>query len=190
MSILLYPTSPEWVQTVLDNFDSFLIDHAAAEKKASGMAISMISHYPDRQLLVESMAELAVEELNHYREVIKILHSRNLQLGTDGKDPYVISFRKSIRDGAENYFMDRLLIGGIIEARGAERFGLIADALQAGKLKDFYHQITASECDHRDLFKRLAENYFDPADVQQRHDELLIIEAGITQDLPVRAALH
>ncbi len=44
------------------DFDSFLLDHAAAEKKASGMAVSMLSHYPDRVELVAAMADLAVEE--------------------------------------------------------------------------------------------------------------------------------
>jgi len=41
---LLYTTPDAWTQQVLADFDSFLLDHAAAEKKASGMAISMLSH--------------------------------------------------------------------------------------------------------------------------------------------------
>ena len=48
------------------DFDSFLLDHAAAEKKASGMAISMLSHYPDKVELVAAMApdpEQALEGL-------------------------------------------------------------------------------------------------------------------------------
>ena len=60
---LLYRTTQDWTETVLADFDRFLQDHAAAEKKASGMAISMLSHYPDKVDLVAAMAELAVEEL-------------------------------------------------------------------------------------------------------------------------------
>ena len=60
---LLVDTPAAWIETVLANFNSFLLDHAAAEKKASGMAISMLSHYPDRIELVAAMADLAVEEL-------------------------------------------------------------------------------------------------------------------------------
>ena len=62
-SPLTRPSSQSWVDCVLDNFDTFLLDHAAAEKKASGMALSMVSHYPDRPQLVLAMAELAVEEM-------------------------------------------------------------------------------------------------------------------------------
>ncbi len=41
------PTHPDWIGSVMADFDAFLLDHASAEKKASGMAMSMISHYPD-----------------------------------------------------------------------------------------------------------------------------------------------
>ena len=40
---LKYETPFEWTEAVLADFDGFLIDHAAAEKKASGMAMSMLS---------------------------------------------------------------------------------------------------------------------------------------------------
>ena len=187
---LLYNTSPAWTETVLADFDAFLLDHAAAEKKASGMAISMMSHYPDRPALVEAMAELAIEELAHYREVVKIIHSRGKITGKDEKDPYVVEFRKAMRKGSDVYFLDRLLIGGIIEARGAERFGLIADALPAGELKNFYGRITRSEDKHEDLFVDFAYQYFDAAEVKARLEELVEIEAGIAGQLPLRAALH
>lgn len=35
---LKYKTPFEWTVPVLEDFDAFLQDHAAAEKKASGMA--------------------------------------------------------------------------------------------------------------------------------------------------------
>ena len=44
---------------MVERFDQFLLDHAAAEKKAAGMALSMLSHYPDRARLVTAMSELA-----------------------------------------------------------------------------------------------------------------------------------
>jgi len=86
--------------------------------------------------------------------------------------------------------MDRLLIGGIVEARGAERFGLVADALPPGALQQFYQTITRSEQEHQGLFVELAELYFNPADVRSRLNELLVIEADIVKELPLRPALH
>ncbi|MFT5692038.1 MAG: tRNA-(ms[2]io[6]A)-hydroxylase [Oceanicoccus sp.] len=187
---LAYQTPKDWVDAVLADFDAFLQDHAAAEKKASGMAVSMLSHYPDRVELVTEMAELAVEELIHYREVVKIIHNRGNITQKDEKDAYVIEFRQSLRKGSEEYLLDRLLIGGIIEARGAERFGLIAAALSTGNLQSFYQSITDSETRHQDLMVNIAEIYFDKNDVKQRLNELIAIEAKIIGKQPFRAALH
>lgn len=183
-------TPPAWIDAVMGDFDSFLLDHAAAEKKASGMAISMLSHYPDRTDLVAAMADLAVEEMTHYREVIKWIHQRGLITAPDRKDPYVLTFRESIRQGKDAYLMDRLLTGSIIEARGAERFALVAAALEPGPLKKFYQSIARSEERHFELFLDLSKRYLEPQDVEQRWHELLEIEAAIVAALPVRAALH
>lgn len=189
-SPLRYATSPEWVQTVLADFDEFLLDHAAAEKKASGMAISMLSHYPDKLELVSTMADLAVEELSHYREVVKWIHARGLMTAADTKDPYVIEFRKSIRQGQDVYLMDRLLTASIIEARGAERFGLVAEALEEPGIKQFYTAIARSEERHYETFLNLAYLYLPQVEVDERWQELLDIEADIVRSLPLRAALH
>ena len=95
------PSSPAWLECVLNHFDQFLLDHAAAEKKAAGMALSMLSHYPDRTRLVTAMSELAVEEMVHFREVVKLIQERQLQLGADEKDPYVNEIRSWIRQGSD-----------------------------------------------------------------------------------------
>jgi tRNA-(ms[2]io[6]A)-hydroxylase len=175
---LLYDTPLQWAEGVVAAMDDFLPDHAAAEKKASGMAMGMVSHYPDRPELVMAMIDLAIEELNHYR------------LLPDEKDPYVNSLRRAIRRGPDFYFMDQLLVAGIIEARGAERFGLVADALPAGDLQRFYTAITRSEEEHQGLFIELAELYFDPVETRSRLSELLGVEAVIVKELPLRPALH
>jgi tRNA-(ms[2]io[6]A)-hydroxylase len=172
------------------DFDSFLLDHAAAEKKASGMAISMLSHYPDRVELVAAMAELAVEELTHYREVVKWIHKRGLHTAADRKDHYVLALRDSIRKGPQVYLLDRLLTASIIEARGAERFALVAAALPPGALKKFYQSIARSEERHYQLFLDLAGNYQDAQTIGARWEQLLDIEAGIVAALPIQAALH
>lgn len=187
---LSFQTPAEWTEIVLNDFDRFLLDHAAAEKKAAGMAISMASHYPDKPELVEAMAELAVEEMSHYREVVKIIHSRGGITAADEPDAYVNALRKQLRKGSEAYFLDRLLLGGVIEARGAERFGLIADALEPGSLKRFYQSISRSEERHHSLFTDLAEKYF-PADaVAERLRDWIALEADVIARQAPRPALH
>lgn len=189
-SPLRYTTPPAWTHAVMADFDSFLLDHAAAEKKASGMAVSMLSHYPDRVELVEAMADLAIEEMTHYREVVKWIHRRGQITVADKKDPYVLAFREAIRKGREEYLLDRLLTASIIEARGAERFALVADALEAGPLKKFYQSIARSEERHYELFLELAGKYLPAEMISTRWEELLDIEAGIVAELPIRPALH
>ncbi|MEZ0122814.1 MAG: tRNA-(ms[2]io[6]A)-hydroxylase [Candidatus Reddybacter sp.] len=193
---LRYQTPTDWVKTVLDDFDAFLVDHAGAEKKASGMAMSMALHYADKPDIVSAMIDLSIEELEHFREVVKQMAARHLQLQKDEKDPYVNQLRKQARNGRDDYFLDRLLLGGVIEARGAERFGLVASALPLGEsdegdeLKRFYQAITHSEDRHQDLFIELAENHFPAQTVTARLDHLLDFEAALVSNLPFRAALH
>ncbi len=183
-------SSPEWLATVLDDFDAFLLDHATCERKASATALSLLSHYPDRRELVLQMVELAREELEHFHRVLRVIYARGLVLTGDRKDVYVGALRKEIRSGSSAYFLDRLLIAGIVEARGCERFGMIADALGSGELKELYISITRSEARHRELFHKLAETYFDRLEVEQREDTLLDREAEILAGLPLRPGLH
>ena len=191
MDFKLKQSSPQsWLETVLGDFNQFLVDHASCEKKASGMAISMISHYPDKPILVKAMLDLAIEELSHFRDVMELLIARGLPSGADQKDHYVNQLHKAMGQGSEAYLLDRLLIASIVEARGAERFRMIANALPDGRLKTFYRSITESENLHYLLFLSLAEQHCDPAKIPIRLAELLDIEANIIQLLPDRPALH
>lgn len=187
---LKYHTPFEWTEAVLADFDTFLQDHAAAEKKASGMAMSMLSHYPDRKKLVRAMTDLALEELIHFKQVLKLLQARDVNLGDDKKDQYIADIRKVFRNGRDVFLMDRLLVAAVIEARGYERFSLVSQALPDGKDKDFYDSIAKSEAKHKDLFVELAYEYFDKEEVDIRLEEILIEEAKICERLPFKAALH
>lgn len=179
-----------WLQTVLADFDTFLLDHAANEKKASGVALNLAAHYGDKPDLVATMIDLAIEELSHYRDVFKLVRDRNLIPLPDQKDLYVNRLRSLIRKGSENYFLDRLLVAAVIEARGLERFTKIAIALGDGPLKNFYHAIAQSEARHANLFLTLAEQYCPAATVPPRLEQILVSEAQILTDLPYRAMLH
>lgn len=187
---LLCESSERWLQVVIDDFDEFLIDHAANEKKASSSALTLAAHYPDKPDVVAAMIDLAIEELNHYREVFQLMRQRNLTNRADRKDAYVKRLRQALRPGTERYFLDRLLAASIIEARGVERFAKIADALPSGNLKNFYQSLTRSEIRHSDLFLTFAKQYYSHNLVSDRLSELLYIEADIFQSLPIRPTLH
>ena len=183
-------SSAQWLAVVMDNFDTFLKDHASCEKKASGMAMSIISHYPDKPLLIRDMLNLATEELSHYREVMRLILDRGLVPAADQKDEYINRLHKLMDQGKEVYLMDRLLIGSIVEARGAERFGMIARALEEPALKRFYQAITDSESRHYIRFLQLAEEYFPLEKIEPRLEHLLNQEATIVTSLPLQPRLH
>ena len=187
---LRVPTAPAWSAVVLDSFDAFLLDHAANERKASASAMSMVAHYPDRSELVRRCIGLAIEELTHFQQVHARLEARGLTLGPDTRSVYLRRLTEQFRDGSEEYFLDRLLTAGVVEARGCERFGIVAGALASGELKDFYRELARSEVRHHELYVELARLYFDGAAVGQRLDEILDAEAEVIAGLPLRAALY
>lgn len=189
--IELHTTTPNaWVNAVLGDFDTFLLDHAACERKASAMAMTFVVRYPDRGEIHDSMIQLAREELAHFHRVFRICKDRGLVFSGDQKDPYVNGLLQKRRRGRDEEFLDRLIIAGVVEARGHERFGCIADALEEGPMKAFYDEITRSEARHADLFVELAALYFSAEHVQDRLALFLEADAEICASLPFRAALH
>ena len=184
------PTDPRWVETVLGDMDAFLIDHAACERKASATAMSFVVRYPDRTQILDPMIALAREELEHFHQVYRLIEARGITLPPDEKDPYVGGLVRWVRSRGAERFLDRLILGGVVEARGCERFGLVAEALAPGELKDFYVDITRSEARHAGLFVRLARVYFDEDEVHARLESLLDHEALVVAGLAFRPALH
>ncbi len=184
-------SSPKtWLAAVLADFDRFLLDHAANERKASAMAMSLVAHYPDKKHLLEAMIDLALEELNHFRQVVRLINRRGLVLAPDEKDAYVNRLRAHIRRGSEDYFLDRLLCASVIEARGAERFALVADGLEDEELRTFYSSLARSEGNHHRLFLDLAARYFPPDRVERRWADWIAVEDQVLGSLEIRARLH
>jgi tRNA-(ms[2]io[6]A)-hydroxylase len=183
-------TPAAWIEAVLSDFDAFLLDHAACERKASATAMTFIAHYPDRTELVRECLAVAREELEHFERVWERLAARGLVLGPDTKNPYMALLAREYRRGSDDYFLDRLLVTGLVEARGCERFGLVAAALPEGDLKDFYRDIARSEVRHQELYVELARKYFPPGAVAARLDALAAVEARVVAGLPLRAAMY
>lgn len=187
---LLLATPSGWVETVLADFDAFLLDHANCERKASALAMSLVVKYPDRRHILSGLIDLAQEELQHFREVYDILEQRGLSLVKDEPDPYVNQLLALARHGREERFIDRMLISSIVECRGAERFGLLARALENGPLKLFYERLWKSETKHGHQFVHLLLRECNEAIVFARLADLMKLEATIVKKLALRPALH
>jgi tRNA-(ms[2]io[6]A)-hydroxylase len=192
LSLDLTVDSPkEWIEAVMADFDSFLQDHADCERKASAMAMSLVAKYPNRIEIIPELIETALEEMEHFQQVYQIMEARGIQLAHSiPEDKYVKQLLMSIKTDKNGRFMDRLLLGSIIECRGAERFRLVYEALPVGELKQFYHELWASEAKHGNVFVDLALKYFDKKTVYDRLNHLNEIEGEVLLSLPFRPALH
>jgi tRNA-(ms[2]io[6]A)-hydroxylase len=184
------PTPPAWIDAVLGDFDAFLPDHAACERKASATGMLFVVRYPDRPLLVEPLVEFAREELEHFHRVWEIMCARGLMLRRDHPDGYARGLLEAARHGRDDRLLDRLLCAGILEARGCERFGILSKALEDEGLARFYEDLVRADARHQRLFVDLALKYFDEASLRERADVLLDREAEIVQRLPARPALY
>ena len=185
-------SSKEWIEAVMADFPSFLQDHADCERKASAMAMSLIAKYPDKDYIIPDLIETALEEMEHFRDVYKVMESKKVPLPAKMEpDHYIHQLMEEAKGGSvESRFLTRLLLGSVVECRGCERFKMVADHLEDPELKRFYKELWASEAKHGNIYVKLALNYFDEELVYKRLDELMDREATIINDLPIRAALH
>lgn len=188
---LAWKTPPEWAEQAIQDFDSFLIDHADCERKASSMAMSFVAKCPDKVEIIPELIETAIEELEHFQDVYKLMESRGIQLPASmPQDTYINDLIKLCRSGRDERLMDRMLIASIVECRGAERFKLVSDALEDPELKSFYKRLWTSEAKHGNIFVVMALNYWPEKDVYARLEELNNLEGEICSKLKWRPALH
>lgn len=188
---LMEKSSPMWAVKVLENFDNFLLDHAAAEKKAMGTCLSMIAKYPDKPELVKTMFAIAKEELEHFEQVSEVIYKQGRMLKSDEKDPYIHEFLTVLRNGTRERFLDRLLMAAIIENRGCERFALVAAAMEDNNpLKKYYEHLSVEEAKHYGQYIKLARCYFEEKEIRTRLLEMLKAEAAIIRKLPNTGLLH
>lgn len=182
---------PEWVKAVIHDFDAFLRDHADCERKASAMALSMVAKYPDRTAILPDLIETALEELEHFKLVYQIMEARGVQLPSSmPEDPYIRALMALMKTPILPRFLDRLLVGSMVEMRGAERFRLVEEALDDPELKKFYKMLWTSEAKHGNIYVKMALQYFEEKEVYDRLRWWVEQEGRIIESLPIRAALH
>lgn len=184
-------SKPEWIETVLEDFDYFLQDHANCERKASAMAMSFVAKYPDRVEILQELIDTGIEELEHFKMVYELMEQRGVLLPQEmGRDKYVKQLVDHCRSTLQERFLDRLLVASIVECRGAERFKLLADHIEDESLAKFYKTLWVSEAKHGNIFVKMALNYFNENEVYNRLGILNEIEGEVLQSLPLKATLH
>jgi tRNA-(ms[2]io[6]A)-hydroxylase len=188
VTILRSNTDPRWVAVAVAGLDRTLQDHAHCEKKAAASALKLVADHPDRPGLVRPLARLAQEELHHFLAVLAELSRRGLVLPTDEGDPYAQALVRAARGGGRP-LTDDLLAFALIEARSAERLGLLAVALPDPRLRELYGRLAQAEAGHERLFVELARAH-GGGDVDGRLAALAEEEARIVAGLPLAPRIH
>lgn len=190
---LKLPTDPLWVKNVVEsNIEEILTDHAFCEQKAASNAITLIVQNPNLSDLVQEMAMLVQEEMDHFKRVHDIILERGLVLGKERKDNYVNELFKFIIKGGsrEQQLIDRLLFSAMIEARSCERFKVMSEHISDKQLSEFYRELMISEAGHYTMFLRLAKKYAASIDVDKRWQEFLEYEAEVIQRYGKSETIH
>ncbi|MEB3298720.1 MAG: tRNA isopentenyl-2-thiomethyl-A-37 hydroxylase MiaE [Candidatus Sericytochromatia bacterium] len=186
------PSRSSWITAAVQELPSLLADHAACERKAAATAMAFVARHPDDPRLVESMLQLAQEELVHFERLFHLMRRRGWALVRDQADPYVRSLLDLVRPAQIHQKVDRLLVLGLVEARSCERFRLLAEALVDldPELAALYAELALSEEGHAHLFEALAARYAGETEVRDRLSELRTVEAALVAGLADRPAMH
>ncbi len=190
---LQLPTDPLWVKNVVEsNIEEILTDHAFCEQKAASNAITLIVQNPNLSDLVQDMALLVQEEMEHFKRVHDIILQRGYVLGRERKDNYVNELRKFIiiGGGRTEQLIDRLLFSAMIEARSCERFKVLYENINDTQLAAFYYELMVSEATHYAMFIRLAKKYAGNIDVDRRWKQYLDYEAQVIQNYGKGETVH
>ncbi|OCX52739.1 tRNA 2-methylthio-N6-isopentenyl adenosine(37) hydroxylase MiaE [Mucilaginibacter sp. PPCGB 2223] len=190
---LQLPTDPLWVKNVVEsNIEEILTDHAYCEQKAASNAITLIVQNPQYPDLVQEMALLVQEEMDHFKRVHDIIIKRGYAFGKERKDDYVNELFKFLTKGGsrQTQLIERLLFSAMIEARSCERFKVLSENINDDELAAFYHELMISEAGHYTMFLRLAKKYAGDIDVDARWKEFLAYEAEVVKNYGKSETIH
>lgn len=176
-AFLACDTPDAWVEAALDSLDTLLIDHANCEKKAAGTALNMLFRYVDRPRLLTVLSQIAREELRHFEQVVKMMHSRGVTYRQLSSSRYAAGLFAEVRQGEPARVIDTLIVGAIIEARSCERFYRLSLRVD-GDLGRFYGDLLASEARHFRIYLGLARHCAG-SPIEERTQELLAAERAL-----------
>jgi tRNA 2-(methylsulfanyl)-N6-isopentenyladenosine37 hydroxylase len=190
---LLVATSPAWAELAAANLPVFLADHAVCEQQVALYALSLAGWYPDDFELVEAAANLAAEEIQHFRRVVAILARRKLPTAGRRVNPWVQALRERIapRQGPWTK-VDRLLFGAIVEARSCERFTRLLDVLHERdpEVARLLTDLGPAEKRHWQLFYRLASREVEASELEERFRGWLELDRELAGRAGVEPTVH
>ena len=187
--LMLRAKPPEsWLAKVLSNLDAVLIDHAHLERKAAQSALKL-QRYQQLTASLPELTEIAIEELEHFNLVLKILDDRGMALGQAISSPWISGMMNSVRKGRNEQVIDHLLCAAMIEGRSCEKFQILSEALAPvdSRLAKLYADLVESEGNHYASYLLMAKR-IDERETERRLDYYLDLDAELVvqpSELPI-----
>ncbi|MBE4599615.1 tRNA isopentenyl-2-thiomethyl-A-37 hydroxylase MiaE [Vibrio navarrensis] len=119
-------------------------------------AIMAKSNSPYSQELIDKMVLLIKEELHHFYQVLEIMQSRGIEYQSIPASRYAKGLLSHMKTHEPETLIDKLIIGGYIEARSCERFAKLAPHMD-DEIAKFYISLLRSEARHYQDYLSLAE---------------------------------
>ena len=180
----------DWLPKVLANLDAVLVDHAHLERKAATTAINLEKY---KQLFgrVHELNAIAIEELQHFELVLRLLARRGVAFGQPMRSPWISGMMGTLRTGVEQQVIDHLIVCALIEGRSCEKFQVLAEALRGrdAELADFYAGLVESEGNHYATYLLMAR-HIDEAEADRRLDWYLDRDAELIRQPHALPILH
>jgi len=179
-----------WLEMVFANLPAVLVDHAHLERKAATTALNL-EKYRDLYGRVEELNAIAIEELQHFQLVLKLLKARGIPFGQPHPSPWITGLMRSVRNGQRHQVIDHLICCALIEGRSCEKFQLLSRELPSRdpELAAFYGSLVESEGNHYATYILMARAVDDP-ETDRRLDFYLDLDAELMRQPNPLPMLH
>jgi tRNA-(ms[2]io[6]A)-hydroxylase len=180
----------DWLPKVIGNLPAVLVDHAHLERKAATSALNL-EKYRDLFPRVHELNAIAIEELQHFELVLRLLQRRGIPFGQPYPSPWIAGLMRSVRAGARHQVIDHLICCSLIEGRSCEKFQVLASALaeKDPELASFYGSLVESEGNHYATYILMARA-IDEAEADRRLDFYLNLDAELMRKPNPLPILH
>jgi tRNA-(ms[2]io[6]A)-hydroxylase len=184
------PLPDSWLPKVRARLGEVLIDHAHLERKAATTAINL-EKYKELHGQVRALNAIAIEELEHFNQVLGLLEERNIPFGQAMRSPWISGMMTAVRKGRREQVIDHLVVCALIEGRSCEKFQILAEGvrdLDPG-LADFYAGLVESEGNHYATYLIMAR-HIDEEESRRRLDFFLELDASLIREPHNLPLLH
>jgi tRNA-(ms[2]io[6]A)-hydroxylase len=179
-----------WLPKIRENLGHVLVDHAHLERKAATAALNL-EKYVELHDRVSELNAIAIEELQHFEIVLRLLRERGIPFGPPQRSPWISTMMGAVRKGRRHQVIDHLVVCALIEGRSCEKFQILAEGVRDldAPLADFYRSLVESEGNHYATYLIMAR-HIDEAEADRRLDYYLDLDAELIRQPNPLPLLH